>query len=145
MDSIASWLTAPLQPWDAIICTSSAVKKNVELILDSELARLKERLGVTRYTLPELPIIPIGVNSQHFEFSAEDRAAAREALALERDTIAVLYVGRLSFHAKAHPLAMYQSLEKAAKVTKKNVVLIECDWFANDYAKKAFEEASTLA
>ena len=145
MDSIASWLTAPLQPWDAIICTSSAVKKNVELILDSELARLKERLGVTRYTLPELPIIPIGVNSQHFEFSAEDRAAAREALALERDTIAVLYVGRLSFHAKAHPLAMYQSLEKAAKVTKKNVVLIECGWFANDYAKKAFEEASTLA
>ena len=144
MDSIASWLTAPLEPWDAIICTSIAVKKNVELILDSELARLKRRLGVTKVTLPELPVIPLGINTDDFVFSDTERAAARAALKLERDTVAVLYVGRLSFHAKAHPLAMYQALEVAATKTKKDIVLIECGWFANEYARKAFEEAASV-
>ena len=144
MDSIASWLTAPLEPWDAIICTSIAVKRNVELILDSELARLKRRLGVTKVTLPELPVIPLGINTDDFVFSDTERAAARAALKLERDTVAVLYVGRLSFHAKAHPLAMYQALEVAATKTKKDIVLIECGWFANEYARKAFEEAASV-
>ncbi|NDD14455.1 MAG: glycosyl transferase, partial [Betaproteobacteria bacterium] len=29
MDAIADVLVAPVQPWDALICTSSAVKDNV--------------------------------------------------------------------------------------------------------------------
>ena len=78
MDSIASWLTAPLEPWDAIICTSIAVKKNVELILDSELARLKRRLGVTKVTLPELPVIPLGINTEDFVFSDVTAAQYKE-------------------------------------------------------------------
>ena len=57
-------------------------------------------------------------------------------------TIIVLYMGRLSFHAKAHPLAMYQALESAYKHTKKNILLIECGWFANEHIKSSFEVAA---
>ncbi len=56
--------------------------------------------------------------------------------------LVVLYVGRLSFHAKAHPLAMYQALETAAQNTGKKVLLIECGWHANDYIKMAFVDAA---
>ncbi len=55
----------------------------------------------------------------------------------------VLFIGRLSFHAKAHPLAMYQALELAAKNRK--VVLVECGWYGNDYIRNAFTEAARSA
>jgi starch synthase len=61
------------------------------------------------------------------------------------DTLVVLFMGRLSFHAKAHPLAMYQALEAAAKATGKSVVLVECGWQANDFIAKAYAEAAALA
>ena len=143
MDSVASWLTASIQSWDAIICTSPAVKKNVEVILENELGRLKKRLGITKHALPQLPVIPLGIRTEQFDFSETQKATARRALQLNAGSIVVLYVGRLSFHAKAHPLAMYQALEIAAGKTGKEIVLIECGWFANDYARKAFEDAAT--
>ena len=33
MDSIAELPTSPVQPWDALICTSHAVKSNVEVVI----------------------------------------------------------------------------------------------------------------
>jgi alpha-maltose-1-phosphate synthase len=56
-------------------------------------------------------------------------------------------MGRLSFHAKAHPLAMYQALEDAAQQLPENetIVLIECGWFANDAVQQAYREAQALA
>ena len=57
----------------------------------------------------------------------------------------MLFVGRLTFHAKAHPLAMYQALEKAAQVTGKRVTLIECGWPPNEHIEKAYADAARLA
>jgi hypothetical protein len=54
-------------------------------------------------------------------------------------------MGRLSFHAKAHPLAMYQALESAKRTTGKEIVLVECGWHANEFIAKAFEDAARLA
>lgn len=141
MDAITGWLTTPLEPWDAVICTSHAVKRHVENLLQAELDRLKHKLGVTKFNLPQLPVIPLGVDTTAFQVSAAQRVAARTALKVSEDDIVVLYVGRLSFHAKAHPLAMYQALEMAAKRTGKAITLIECGWYANDYTQRAFEEA----
>lgn len=33
MDSLVDLITAPVQPWDALICTSTAVKNNVERVV----------------------------------------------------------------------------------------------------------------
>ena len=145
MDAIASLLTAPVQPWDALICTSTAVKNNVERVLGAQAEYLKDRLGIQRLVLPRLPVIPLGIHTADFDFTPEDRARAREALGVPPEALVVLFMGRLSFHAKAHPLAMYQALEQAARLAHKPVVLIECGWHANEAIRASFEEAQQLA
>ncbi|MDD2546307.1 MAG: glycosyltransferase family 4 protein [Burkholderiaceae bacterium] len=145
MDALAELITAPVQPWDAVICTSTAVKNNVERLLQAQVDYLKDRLGVTRLVLPQMPVIPLGIHTQDFVFTGAQKAAARQALGVEADTLVVLFMGRLSFHAKAHPLAMYQALEAAAQATGKSVVLVECGWHANDFISKAYADAARLA
>ncbi len=147
MDALTELLTAPVQPWDAVICTSTAVKENVEYLLHAQAEHLKQRLGATRLTLPQLPVIPLGIHTQDFAFSTGDRAMARRALGVDAKAHVVLFMGRLSFHAKAHPLAMYQALEKAAQglPSGESVVLVECGWHANEQIAKAFADAARLA
>ena len=145
MDAIAEWITAPVQPWDAIICTSNAVKANVETVLRSQATYLQRRLGASNIVLPKLPVIPLGIHSDEFHFSKQDREGARQTIGADSDTIVVLYTGRLSFHAKAHPLVMYQGLEYAAQASGKKITLIECGWHANEYIAQAFKEAAQHA
>jgi starch synthase len=146
MDSIADLLTAPVQPWDALICTSNAVKQNVEQLLHSQAAYLRSRLGATRIVLPQLPVIPLGIHSGDLAFSPEQRQAARTRLGLGESALIVLYVGRLSFHAKAHPLAMYQALERTAqRLPSAQLVLVECGWYATEGIAQAYREAAQLA
>lgn len=145
MDALAALVTAPVQPWDAVICTSAAVKNNVERVLQAQVDYLKERLGITRLVLPQLPVIPLGIHTQDFACTEQQKAAARQHLGVAADTLVVLFMGRLSFHAKAHPLAMYQALEAAAQATGKRVVLVECGWHANDHIAKAYADAARLA
>jgi alpha-maltose-1-phosphate synthase len=54
----------------------------------------------------------------------------------------VLFVGRLSFHAKAHPLPMYLALERAAE--GRRVHLVQAGWFATDAIAAAFRDAGRL-
>lgn len=145
MDDVAQWVTSPVQPWDAVICTSTAVKTNVEVVLQAQVDELKDRLGITKIVLPQLPVIPLGIHTDDFAFTERQRYEARERLNLDNDTTVVLYTGRLSFHAKAHPLVMYQALEAAAKASGKKVALVECGWHGNDHIEAAFAEGAKSA
>ncbi len=145
MDALSSLLVAPVQPWDAVICTSAAVKDNVTRLLQAQVDYLQAHLGITRVVLPQLPVIPLGIHTADFAFSDAQKAAARAALGVSPDALVVLFMGRLSFHAKAHPLAMYQALEAAARASGKSVVLVECGWHANDFIAKAYADAAALA
>jgi len=87
----------------------------------------------------------LGIHTEDFVYSGDQKAAARHAIGASKDTLVVLFTGRLSFHAKAHPLAMYQALQKASEVSGKEVVLVECGWFANDYIQKSYADAQKLA
>ena len=128
MDGLAEFITAPTQPWDALICTSTAVKDTVVRVLHAQMEYLRDRLGVAKFQLPQLPLIPLGVHTQDFACAEEQRVAARKTLNIEDHSLVVLFVGRLSFHTKAHPLAMYQALEKAVQITGRQVTLLECGW-----------------
>lgn len=148
MDAISELLTAPVQPWDAVICTSTAVKDNVTRLLQAQANMLKERLGISKLVLPMLPVIPLGIHTQDFVYSDVQKASARKRLKADDNTLVVLFMGRLSFHAKAHPLAMYQALQKAAqwvKATCKQVKLVECGWHANEFIQKAYQDAARQA
>ena len=145
MDAIAGLLTAPVQPWDAVICTSTAVADNVRRVLQAQADFLQARLGVTRLVLPQLPVIPLGIHTADFAFTAAQRDAARQQLGADADTLVVLFMGRLSFHAKAHPLAMYQALQHASQAAGKRVLLVECGWHANDFIARAYADAAAQA
>jgi alpha-maltose-1-phosphate synthase len=145
MDAITAFPTTPLQPWDALICTSEAVRTQVSLLLEQQGAYLQERLGATRMILPQLPVIPLGLHSDDFRYSGEQRHQARQQLGIAENTVVVLFAGRLSFHAKAHPLAMYQALEQAARDTQTSVHLLECGWHANETIRQAWTDAACLA
>jgi glycosyltransferase involved in cell wall biosynthesis len=148
MDALAQWVTAPVQPWDAVICTSTAVKTHVERLLQAQVDHLAQRLGATRLVLPQLPVIPLGIHTQDFACGETDRAEARRTLGVDAQALVVLFMGRLSFHAKAHPLAMYQALQQAAQAAAargQQVVLVECGWHANEFIAQAHAEAAALA
>ena len=147
MDALVDLLTAPVQAWDAVICTSAAVKNNVNRLLQSQADYLVQRLGVQRLVLPQLPVIPLGIHTQDFVYTDAQKASARAAVGADAHTRVVLYTGRLSFHAKAHPLAMYQALEQAAQSLPAGhkVVLLECGWHTNEFIAKAYADAAQLA
>ncbi len=148
MDAISALITAPVQTWDALICTSNAVKNNVTKLLQAQVDMLKERLGISKLVLPMLPVIPLGIHTQDFEYSPQQKSLSRQKINADNNTLVVLFMGRLSFHAKAHPLAMYQALQIAAQQVKAQglkVKLVECGWHANEFIQKAYQEAALLA
>ena len=142
MDAVTDILAEPVMPWDALICTSQAVVETVKALLAAQGAYLQWRFG-TRLglTIPHFPMISLGVHCKDFEFSEEDRLRARRSLGIGPDEVVALFVGRLSFHAKAHPHAMCVGLEHAARVSRKKIALVQCGWFANEATEKAFKEA----
>ena len=142
MDGITALVAAPVEPWDALICTSAAVKSNVERLIEAQREYLRARHGAVMFPAPQLPVIPLGVHALDFTATDADRRRARAALDLIDDAIVVLYVGRLSAHAKANPIACYLALERAAATTSRPIVLVEYGQFPNRGIEDAFSEAA---
>ena len=55
----------------------------------------------------QTPVIPLGIDSAKFvRLTAPDkRSSQRKALNIADDEIVILFLGRLSFATKSHPLA----------------------------------------
>ncbi len=142
MGAIAELLSAPLHHWDALVCTSRAVQYSARLILERQADYLRWRLGASRFELPQLPLIPLGVACDDFSFAADTRAAGRALLGADPEDVVLLFVGRLSFHAKAHPMPMLLAAEQAARARPgRRIHLVQCGWFANAAIQTAFDEA----
>lgn len=147
MESIGDLLIAPVQPWDAIICTSTAAKILFEQVLGNWAEYLAQRLGGRPATPVKLPVIPLGVDCEAFpqgQAAREARNRVRQQLGIGLDDIVVLFVGRLIFHAKAHPVPMYLAMERAAQVTNAKVHLIQAGWFEDQQQELAFKNAANL-
>lgn len=146
MDVIGALLIAPLQPWDALICTSQAVRDAVEHVLGQWGAYLEERFGAAARPAPRLPVIPLGVDCDALApatpAAQAARAKLRRAHGIDDGDVAVLFVGRLSFHAKAHPAPMYLALEEAARRGAARIHLVQAGWFANESIERDFKEAA---
>ncbi len=145
MDGLGELLTAPVQPWDALICTSKAAKSAMRHLLDNWATYLNAKSGGRFKTEVQMPIIPLGVDCEKYAMSAiaEDaRVSIRQGLGIGSDDIAVLYFGRMSFHAKAHPLPMYLALEEAVKRTGKRMHLLQAGRFPNEGVEKEFREGA---
>lgn len=124
MTTLSGLAGAPLYPWDAVICTSTVARDVTRSLLEAQMDHLRARLGATRFTLPQLPLIPLGVHCEDYALSSMQRAKARAELDLGPEDVAALFTGRLVFHGKAHPLPMFAGLELAAQRTGKPVSLM---------------------
>ena len=139
MDSIAGYLRAPVEPWDALICTSQVVLDAVHRLLEAERQWLAERLGAAPApALPELALIPLGVECERYAPDAGRRARWRRELGAGAEDVVFLFVGRLSYHAKANPMPMYLALEEAARRSRRRLHLVQAGWFHNDSIRQAF-------
>jgi glycosyltransferase involved in cell wall biosynthesis len=113
MDRVAELLVAPVQPWDALICTSRAIRSFVMAVLEAEADYLRARVGAQVFAGPMLPVIPLGVPCDALDPDPADRVRWRAELGLGDDDVAVLQFGRLVVHAKAHPVPLYLALRDA--------------------------------
>ena len=144
VQQLSAYVREPTRRTDALICTSQSVRKAVKHLWQVEQAVLQRRFGPFQQApaLPDLPVIPLGIHTGDFAFTAMDRLAARTTLGFSPDEQVVLFVGRLSFHAKANPLALYRAAAQAARQTGQKVRILECGWFANEPTEQAFDEAA---
>jgi len=136
----------PAGPGDALICPSEAVRDAVRNLWEIHTEYLNHHFG-SRYKCPiETPVIPLGVDTQKFaRLTASDkRAAQRQMLGIAADEIAVLFVGRLSFATKAHPLALWQAAERAAQQTKRKIRVIMYGYFKPKDMEPHFRKLATV-
>ncbi|HEY8003944.1 MAG TPA: glycosyltransferase [Phenylobacterium sp.] len=124
LDAIAKILVEPVMPWDALVCTSRAALGVVGAVLDRQSDYLRWKLGQPAVERPLLPVIPLGVHCEDFAFSEGDRAAARLALGVAPDEVALLMAGRLAIGGKAHPYPLFRALQATAEATGKPLVLV---------------------
>ena len=90
----------------------------------------------------QLPIIPIGVDTQKFDNNKNlgSRAAIRNILGTSDDTIVILYVGRLNFISKSNLLPLALSAKEVAIQTNKKIELLFYGYFADKLNEEAFYE-----
>ena len=122
-------LTEPVQPWDALICSSSAGRDVVQGVLDVReqqlLSRLKLSSAEVSFPRPQLPVIPLPLPMESFAEPAS-AADAKRAFGLPESSLVVLWLGRLSLLTKLDPWPTYQVLERVAQQLDSPLVLVEC-------------------
>jgi glycosyltransferase involved in cell wall biosynthesis len=145
MQGLCEMVTAPFESFDALVCTSRAVRSSVETVTGAYTEYLRERDGGNPRLRARLELIPLGVDPHRFHPpSAEERAAARRKFRVTEDESAVLFVGRLSFHAKAHPFPLYAGLARARRETGRKLHLLLSGWAPNREVLTAFQDGARL-
>ena len=139
-------LLAPMQEWDAIICSSPSLQRTVLDTIDAWESYLRQRLGASaRLPRPQLPIIGFGSDVGRIENQAADDAARfrlRARLNIEPDEVMVFSLGRLSYVDKAFPQAMLKAVQAARQSCDVGMHLVMAGWFALGEEDRArYEEA----
>jgi starch synthase len=146
-DALGDMLVAPLAAWDALICPSKAVHDAVKGILDRHETYLRARLGAPgSVPRPALPIIPLGIDTgardPHRTDARQARREWRTRLGIPEDSVALIFVGRLSLHEKANPLPLFVALSAVLSHMPSRLHLILAGWFANADVEAAFRDAA---
>jgi glycosyltransferase involved in cell wall biosynthesis len=121
-----------LTPADTIVCTSKAVRDAVRYQFD-----MADEAGWgARDAHPELPVIPLGIDTSAFADNHGTRADRRRRLGVSQDGVAVLSVGRLSVFEKMHPAPLFLALQRAAAEIAQPLHLFMCGWFPDSISER---------
>ena len=145
-EQIASCAISPIQPWDALICTSPVVRDAVQRVFEDWGEYLGQRFEGRGRIRPHLPVVPLGVDGTA-QVGAADRPGVRlrtrEALGIAESDILVLWLGRLSFFEKAYPQAMFRALQEARAATKARIHFVMLGWFPDgEVGRSGYEQAA---
>jgi D-inositol-3-phosphate glycosyltransferase len=141
-------LLTPLHPWDALICSSPTVQSAVRSMLNNIGAYLADRTGARQLPLPQLPVIPIGVDAPALAERRGDQQARhslRQQLGIGDNAVAVLWVGRLSWFDKAFPQPMLLALQQAARRSAVPVHFVMAGYFRDEACNRPRFEAAARA
>jgi glycosyltransferase involved in cell wall biosynthesis len=138
MQAVAEMLITPTEDYDALICTSNAVRHSV----DTQIAAMRDYLlaefGPRKRPEPMRVTIPLGVNTEDFSTSPEQRKAWRERLDIPEDAVVALFMGRFNVRGKMNPALMALSLERAARNTGKPIYWVNAGWSLSAKAEEAY-------
>lgn len=136
-------VTSPFEEYDALICTSRSVVDMVRAVVDNYANFLRQRYGGAPKLRPRLEVIPLGVNVERFTPATPgQRATQRRRFQIADDETAVLFVGRLAAHGKAHPFPIFQALSHAAAQTGRKVHLLISGWAGTPQVLQAWLNAA---
>ena len=124
--AVSNLSIAPVDGCDALICTSRAAKSAVENLWAIHDDYLNQRFGSSFRCPVQTPIIPLGIDTRRVaaKTTPERRKAQRQALGIGDDESVILFVGRLNFISKAHPLPLMMAAEKAAARSRRKLHLV---------------------
>ncbi|WP_374469832.1 glycosyltransferase family 4 protein [Phenylobacterium sp.] len=140
MRMVPELLLFPTEDYDALICTSAAVRDGVETQLALVRDYMATEHGPRRRPEPQRVTIPLGVNTEDFRITPEDRKAWREKLDIPEDAVVALYVGRFNVRAKMNPALMALALEKAAQRTGRDIYWVNSGHAISDELEAAYHD-----
>ena len=120
VEGLNAHLVSPVREWDAVVCTSRAVREALERTIEmcaEELARDGVR-GLTHR--PATPVIPLGVDCTHYAALAKRReegakGQVRARLGIGEEDFVATFVGRLCPLTKAFPSATLAAMGRTAR------------------------------
>lgn len=140
MRLIPDLLIEPLEEYDALICTSTAVRDSVESQITLMRDYMREEYGPRRRPEPQRATIPLGVNAADFATSPEHRKAWRERLDIPADALVALYVGRFNIRGKMNPALMARALERAAQRLGRPLYWVNSGWAESEEEEANFHD-----
>lgn len=131
METVGNCVVNPMQSWDAIICPSVAIQNAIRALWAGWQEYLDERFGGVSKCPVQTPIIPLGIDCADIARNRAPalRAKQRKLLGIDEDTVVILFLGRLSYYSKVHPLPLFVAAERAAAQTGKKVHLAFYGYF----------------
>ena len=144
MDGWMALRVAPVEDWDAVICTSHAVKASVSYQLDLIDAHLKRQLTTQMPARPMLPVIPLGIHCDDFTPDAAAGRALRERLGAGDKDVVFTTIARLTPHEKFDPLPIYLAMQAAQRrmPAGQKLHIAFCGVFRDGYSRKVFTEGA---
>jgi len=142
MQTIGELLISPAEDYDALICTSTAVRHAIETQLSAMRDYLAAEFGPRRRAEPQRVTIPLGVNAEDFSTSPDHRSAWRARLEIPQDATVALFVGRFDVRGKMNPALMALALERAAVRTGKPIYWVNAGWGGSAKIEEAYESGS---
>lgn len=145
LDTLLPLVLLPFKPYDAILCTSEAVRDTLSRIL----ARCQKVLHLSPSTVNQPAIrlekVPLGVDME--KFRPRDPIAARNFFHISQDAFVILWFGRFSdlYKADLYPLLhVFQQLLKKNPQKKLMLVLAGNEDGSSHYKNFLHRQAETL-